>query len=285
MILEELLGDFPRAAFLERHYFRLPYSRPGGAKALASLADWGVVERILGQAGVDAFLAREGRQWEGGTPSGARARELFGQGYTVVVRDAQKHDPGLGDLARRFHEDFRAPVNVHLYCTPAGTSGFGWHYDVEDVFILEARGVKEYRLRKNTVHPWPTLATMSRDLKFEREVTPFWTCRLAPGDWLYIPPGWWHEARGQDESITLAVGLMSPAAVDLLEFLRKELAQSVVWRQRLPVLGAANPATPDELVAQYRTLLAELGKDLARLLGEESFVRRFLNFQGQGKVD
>ena len=36
--------------------------------------------------------------------------------------------------------DFAAPVDVHLYCTPAGQPGFGWHYDAEDVFVLQTAG-------------------------------------------------------------------------------------------------------------------------------------------------
>lgn len=271
MVLDALLEGFPKAEFLEKHYFRLPYSRSGAARALAAAADWPVVERILGRSGVDSFLAKEGRRWEAGkTPTWPEALAQFGQGYTIVLRDAQKNDPGLDALAKSFFDEFKAPVNVHVYCTPKERTGFGWHYDVEDVFILQSAGVKEYRLRKNTVNPWPILETVPEDMRFEREVTPFFTCRLGPGDWLYIPPGWWHEARAAEDSITIAVGLMSPAAIEVLDFLRKELANSVIWRQRLPT-----PAWGDDPIERYRALFTDLGKDLARVLADEITVRRF----------
>jgi 50S ribosomal protein L16 3-hydroxylase len=277
-VIEQLLGDLPPRKFLEQIYTRAPHSVPGGAAGFTSFGGWPAVEEILRAPDADAFLAREGQMWEGGRrPTFAESRERFGQGHTLVIRSAEKHDPELGRLAAGFREDFAAPVNVHVYCTPAERSGFRWHYDPEDVFIVQTHGTKEYQLRKNTVNPWPLLEQMPKDLKYEREVQPFWTCVLRAGDWLYIPTGWWHSARGvEGESITLAIGLMTPAAIELLDLLKKELLSSVVWRQRLPTLGKAAGASPEELLQTYRSLFTDLGRDLSRLLADEAFARRFL---------
>jgi ribosomal protein L16 Arg81 hydroxylase len=273
-VIEHLLGDLPPREFLDRFYTRLPHSRAGGAAGFTSFPGWPAVDAILEAPDVDAFLAREGRMWEGGRrPSLAQVRELFAHGHTLVIRSAEKHDPELARLAGGFREDFAAPVNLHVYCTPPERSGFSWHYDPEDVFTVQTHGSKEYQLRKNTVNPWPLLEQMPEDLKYEREVQPTWSCVLRPGDWLYIPAGWWHSARGVvGDSITLAIGVMMPAAIEVLDQLRKELLASVIWRQRLPTLGKAGPAT----VEDYQSLLKDLGRDLARTLADESFVRRFL---------
>jgi ribosomal protein L16 Arg81 hydroxylase len=277
-VIEQLLGDLSPRKFLDQFYTRLPHSRPGGAAGLTSFAGWASVEAILATKGVDAFLAREGRMWETGRlPSYGQARELFGQGHTLVIRSAEQHDRELARLAAGFREDFAAPVNVHVYCTPPERSGFGWHYDPEDVFIVQTHGAKEYQLRKNTVNPWPLLEQMPKDLQYPREVQPLWSCVLRPGDWLYIPAGWWHSARGVEaDSITLAIGLMTPAALELLGFLKKELLSSILWRQRLPSLGKANDASPDELAKIHQSLFADLGRDLARVMADESLARRFL---------
>lgn len=278
-MIERLLGDLSVKEFLDRFYTRLPHSRPGGAAAFTSFAGWPSVEDILAAPGADAFLAREGRMWEGGRkPTFAEARERFGLGHTLVIRSAEKHDAELERIAAGFRGDFEAPVNVHVYCTPPERSGFGWHYDPEDVFIVQTHGSKEYQLRKNTVNPWPLLEQMPKDLKVERETQPVWSCVLRPGDWLYIPTGWWHSARGvEGDSITLAIGLMTPSAMELLEFLRKELLGSVIWRQRLPSLGKAATMSAEELAGLHRSLLTDLGRDLSRLLADETFARRFLD--------
>jgi len=272
-VIEKLLGDLAPREFFERHYTRVPWSRVGGAARFTSFGGWPAVEAILASKAVDGFLAREGVMWEGGRlPPFPEVKTRFGEGHTLVIRNAERHDPELARLADGFHADFETEVNVHVYCTPAQESGFGWHYDPEDVFIVQTHGAKEYQLRKNTVNPWPLLAQMPKDLHYEREITPTWSCVLKAGDWLYIPSGWWHSARGvEGDSITLAIGLMTPSAIELLDFLKGELLASIAWRQRLPAPGA-------EQVRDYRSVLTDLGKDLSRLLQDEAVARRFRDF-------
>jgi ribosomal protein L16 Arg81 hydroxylase len=227
------------------------------------------------------MLSRRGRLWEGrAAPAFDEIRRLHSEGYTITIRSAEKHDPDLGRLAEEFHADFRAPVNIHVYRTPAGEHGFGWHYDVEDVFVLQAEGSKEYSLRKNTVNPWPAPDRMPRDLQFEKEGSPLFTCRLEAGDWLYIPAGWWHIAKTERESASIAVGLMSPMAVELHRFLESELPDSVLWRQRLPVTGAARSESPEALLDRFALLFRDLGRDVAERMSDRRTVRRFLESRG-----
>ena len=269
MILARLLGEFPAPRFLEEHYFRLPFSRPGGARGIAPAIDWDRVRALVEAPGADVMISRRGQLAEGGD-----WKSNYDRGFTITVRSAEKSDAELARLAEEFRAEFLAPVNVHLYCTPAGEHGFGWHYDVEDVFILQLEGSKRYSLRKNTVNPWPVLETMPRDLKFEREGSPVFDCRLAAGDWLYIPAGWWHLATTEQESTSLAVGLMSPTALDLVRYLEGELAKSVIWRQRLPAPGEAR----EELLAG---LFKNLGRDLSMVCADPLLARKFLASRSQ----
>lgn len=284
MALERLLGDMAVAQFVQTHLHRVPLSRPNGARHLAGLADWSLIERILAQPGVDALVARAGALREGadrGAPDFAEMRRLHEEGWTLGVRHAEKHDLALARLAEDFAADFAAPVNLHLYCTPPGASGFGWHYDAEDVFILQTEGSKEYLLRKNTVNPWPLEETLPRDMRFEREAMPPIGCTLSAGDWLYLPPGWWHMAKATGEtSISLAVGVMSFSAIDAFDALRPRLLESIVWRQRLPPLGRVSPMAPDEQLAFFRDLFERLGDDLAQAMRGERLLREFLAGHG-----
>lgn len=263
MVLARLLGDFPVARFLEEFYFRLPYPRPGGASVVAPSMGWDRIRRLVDSPGADLLLSRRGRLAEC-PPRFEEFKRRYDEGHTITIRGAEKHDADLARLAEEFRTEFQAPVNIHVYCTPAGEHGFGWHYDVEDVFVLQTEGAKVYSLRKNTVHPWPVLETMPRDLRFEDEGSPVFTCRLEAGDWLYIPAGWWHIAKTETESKSLAVGLMSTTALDLYRFLAPELAASVIWRQRLPL-------DPDHL----SKVLRDLGRDLAMALADPALARRF----------
>jgi ribosomal protein L16 Arg81 hydroxylase len=274
--LERLLPPDRRATFVRENYLKLPYAEPGGCKGLTHLGAWEVIEHILARPDVDALLGRAGQRYDGAWPADVRQlRALLAEGYTLGIRHAERHHAGLAELAEGFRRDFLAPINVHLYCTPAEHPGFGWHYDAEEVFILQTQGGKEWWLRKNTVNPWPLVETIPADMRYEREIMPALRCTLLAGDWLYIPAGYWHRTQAGAESISLSVGVLAASALDVYDFLRRELLASLRWRQRLPAAGPAAALRPEELEAAYRELFAELGRDLAELLNRETTVRNF----------
>jgi ribosomal protein L16 Arg81 hydroxylase len=134
-------------------------------------------------------------------------RALLQQGLGVVVRKAERHDEALNEVARRFARDLPGRVHVQLYVTPASTHTFGWHFDQEDVFIVQTAGSKDYYFRANTVTaPGPA----GREPDFgavRRETSPLLSARLIPGDWLYIPSRWWHLVHSIDEALSISIGL------------------------------------------------------------------------------
>jgi ribosomal protein L16 Arg81 hydroxylase len=225
-------------------------------------------------AGIDLLVIRDGRRCPGDAPHNVPAlQRLEREGCTSLVRHAERHSAALSQLAAAFGETFRSPVNVHMYFTPPGRFGFSWHYDAEDVFIVQTSGEKDYLLRKNTVNPWPLEETLPVDMKYERELMPLSRVRLRAGDLLYIPCGYWHRAEAAatvETCISLAIGVMSPAAIEILDVLRPVLIESVVWRQRLGVGVEAN------LEGRFRTLLEMLADDAARTLRDPRFLEKVL---------
>jgi len=277
MDLQPLFGDFPIERFVEEYYHHLPYSAAGLAAPLLPLGDWNALLEILAQESSDVLVCRRNEQWRGAPPrSAAQATDLLNQGHTLLVRHAERHDERLAEVAAAFACNFAAPVNIHLYCTPAGEFGFGWHYDAEEVFLVQTTGRKEYSLRKNTVHPWPLAETLPADMHFEREIMPVMRCELAAGDWLYVPSGYWHMGRSKKTAISLAIGIQPHAAIEVLDFLRRQLVQSIFWRQRLPVTGIAAKKSTDELRAAYERQFHEIGRELASLLASPPQAHAFL---------
>jgi ribosomal protein L16 Arg81 hydroxylase len=277
MSLRRILGDLSPQTFLDDFYLRQPFSRPGGARELCDLGGWETVQGILRADGVDLMLARQNELWPGtGRPTFDEVRDLHAQGYTLVIRHAERHDSRLAELAEGFRRDFLlAPVNIHVYCTPEDQFGFSWHYDAEDVFILQTQGSKEYSLRKNTVNPWPLEETLPSDMRYEREIMPVMKCQLDAGDWLYIPAGYWHMGQSREAAISLAVGVMSTTALDVLDFLRSRLLDSLLWRQRLKP-AAAEPPANDDRVENHHEVFAALAADLQRQLADKATLEAFL---------
>lgn len=279
--LQMLLGELTKRQFVEEYFHRLPFCLSEAGKPVCNFGTWEVMGDILVQNDVDVMVVRDGERYTGPSPSSMdQARELSEEGYTVLVRRAEKHHAGLADLAKSFSSDFAAAVNIHVYATPPGKYGFSWHYDAEDVFIMQTTGVKEYSLRKNTVNPWPLVETIPHDMRYERELTPLMRVLLKAGDWLYIPNGYWHRAdarESEETAISLALGVMSPSAVDIFDYLRPQLLESLCWRQRLPVLGAARSVeSREELVESYRPVFDQLADDLVKTLRDERFIADFL---------
>lgn len=275
MSVQRLLGE-RCGEFVSQYYQKLPFSQSGGCD-FCHLGQWPMLGEIFGQADADVMVVRQGQQRQGALPQSAeQAQRLCEEGYTILVRHAEKHDARLAELAAGFEADLAGGVNIHIYVTPAQQFGFGWHYDAEEVFILQTAGKKQYSLRKNTVNPWPLEETLPSDMQYEREIMPLMRCLLSAGDWLYIPSGYWHMAQAQETAISLAVGIMPPTAIDLYDFLRRRLVASLLWRQRLPTPGAASPLSGEQLREAYHELILQLAADLQKTLADESLPNALL---------
>jgi 50S ribosomal protein L16 3-hydroxylase len=279
-LLERLFQPVSAAAFIERYFHQLPVAVPQAAAGLCSLATLDTLRGIAAHAEAKIRRSRQGQWWpDEARPSYEELCRSLDEGWTIFVRHAEKYDDGLAGLAREFQQAFPAPIDVHFFCTPPGTPGFGWHYDVEDVFVLQTQGSKKYRLRKNTVNPWPLVETTPDDLSYEAERSLAMECVLAAGDWLYIPPGYWHATQADELSLSLSVGIMSPTAIDLFNLLRPLLVESLRWRQRLPLTGDLTGIAIGEERQRLRAILSDLGDDLAHRLTSEGFLDAYLQWR------
>lgn len=272
-----LLGDAV-PSFIDQFYTKLPHSQAGSAAALCELGSWDVLAQALSARDANTMVVCRNQRYDGPTPQTiADAQRLVAEGYTLLVKHAERHDERLAELARGFAADLAGEVNVHMYCTPAEQYGFAWHYDAEEVFIVQTTGRKEYSLRKNTVNPWPLEETLPVDMKYEREIMPLMKCQLAAGDWLYIPSGYWHMASASETAISLAIGVMPRTGIDLLNALRPRLLDSLLWRQRLPVLGDAATLNEQQLKTALAAIADQLGEDFIRLIKQPGFLREFVS--------
>ena len=99
-MLEQWLDTMPLGEFLETHYLQKPFSLPNAARAFTPLADWHILQTILGHdPPPDLLVVRDGCFIPGAAP---RRREefeaLLASGYSVVIRKAERHNAGLHSL-------------------------------------------------------------------------------------------------------------------------------------------------------------------------------------------
>jgi ribosomal protein L16 Arg81 hydroxylase len=274
MDLASTLGLPSLDQFLERHFRQFPFVSTVGSVDVVRPFGWDTVGQLLESPDVDWLLTREGVPIScERRPTATEAADLLATGHGLRFRHAERHCAAIGSLAMVFQRALAAPVDCHVNCTGANAVGLNWHYDAEDVFVLQTLGTKEWSLRKNTVHPWPLIETLPEDMQYERETMPIMRCQLAEGDWLYIPAGYWHFTRANEVSISMSVGLLPPTAIDLLDFLRSQLPADLRWRQRLPAL--ADPQS-ESTPGGWQAIVHDLASDLSRRLTDRRLVESFL---------
>ncbi len=216
-ILDHLLEpSMSVAEFLASYHMRKPFAAPGQASQFCNLLSWPILTDIFHKHHEDCWPVREGTisnefTNDKGRLNPALARSAFAQGHTLVVRHSEQANVCLNEIAGQFSSFFRRPVDIQLYLTPGGGEGFDWHYDVEEVFVIQTYGMKEFRLLENTVTGRPLPMWEKQNSRFSQEQRqPELRCLLKAGDWLYIPAGYWHKARAVTDSFHLSIGVQSP---------------------------------------------------------------------------
>lgn len=205
-LLRGWLGSVPEAEFAARHLQRLPLAQPGSAVAARALLDWRVLGRVLAarDPAPDVLVVARGRLLPLPPPRDLDALgALMRRGIGLCLRHTERCDAGLARLAAAFAG--LGETHVQIFVTPRATWGFGWHYDDEDVFVVQTAGVKDYAFRANTVACEPpsqaSFARLAHETSTPCEAT------LIAGDFLYLPRRWWHRARSRDDALSISIGV------------------------------------------------------------------------------
>ena len=208
-MLDEWLSPITVSLFVRDYLRKQPFASPSSARTAIAVFGWGTLERLLSNdPTADLLVIARGKLVHLPRPKTlAEVRALLLEGLGLVIRRAEQVDAGLARLAALFTQDIPGEVHIQLFVTPAGTHGFGWHYDDEDVFIVQTEGSKDYFFRDNTVERDRPLDAPPDFTQFGHEVSAIGTARLIAGDWLYIPARWWHMAKCVDDSLSISVGI------------------------------------------------------------------------------
>lgn len=275
-VLKKLLGTQDTDLFLTKYFSRLPFASQGGGEDFKGILKWSDINDIVKTKKSHLRIVQNGRMIKDYADlNNEEVLNYYKNGNTILIKNAELSHALCKALANDFSSSFFTPVDIQLYCTPEGHNAFGWHYDVEEVFIIQTQGSKAYTIRQNTIHPNPLVSSIPKDLGYEMEKSDLEiSVTLKEGDWLYIPSGWWHIAKTQEESMHISIGLMPRSAIDFLSYLQKDLASSPYWRIRMPVHKQFS-STKEE-VDFYQEAIGQLGQDILRRISEPRFVEDFL---------
>jgi len=285
---EALLAPIAPAEFLESVRLQAPLHVPApDPERFAGVMSWADLTALVNQSSIwspaslhlvhhnrrlaaEEYCRRERTREgaDGWVPDLERVRGWLASGASLVLNDIAELTPGVKQVARLLAETLGAKVQANLYCSWQAEPGFGSHFDVHEVFALHVAGRKTWRIYGRHIEDpiaHPRFRTLGQDFH-ERHKGPLGQeVRMAPGDLLYIPRGWYHDALAESAgTIHVAFGVIGPIGLDFLSLLYERAVEDPLFRRTVP----GEPAARDAHVAA-------LAERLAALAGEDAVRRRF----------
>jgi ribosomal protein L16 Arg81 hydroxylase len=144
-----------------------------------------------------------------------RLSAMLAGGCSLVLDRAAKFSPSLSGLCRELELYFRCNINPNVYFTPPDAQGFALHYDTHDTAIIQVAGTKHWRVYDSAFEL--PLEHQNFDKKVHSASAEPRELEMKPGDFLYLPRGFLHEARSTDEiSLHVTLGLYPPLWIEVL---------------------------------------------------------------------
>ena len=189
-----------------------------------------------------------------GTAEIGRVLEEFEAGATLVLQGLHLTWPPVAEFCRALEQELGHPVQANAYFTPREAQGLPVHHDTHDVFSLQVTGEKRW-----LVYP-PALELPLKHQRYKPEHgepgRPVHDVTLRPGDTLYIPRGWLHEAAtSASDSLHITVGVNVYTWLDAFKAALEECGDDVAFRR-------SSNGDVDDLVELLRERLAP--EDVAR---------------------
>ncbi len=198
---------------------------------------------------------------EDGPFAPSRLARLPKRDWTLLVQSVDAWVPAVAALADRFAflPTWRREDVMVSHAAPGG--GVGPHVDRYDVFLLQGRGRRRWRVGPVGGDNGP-----ERDhprLKLLADMPVAETHVLDPGDMLYLPPGVAHDGEALESCVTYSIGWRAPSVGALALALAHQAAMSpagdaLYGDPEPPVQDDAGAISPAALAHARRLVLSLL---------------------------
>lgn len=167
----------------------------------------------------------------------AKVEALLGMGASLVANEVQDAAPEIRELTDALGWRFAARASGNLYASFQGVQAFASHFDTHEVFAIHGEGEKRWRLYTNRAeNPVETPEGEGAQATLDAAKGPVsLDVVMRPGDVLYIPRGWMHDAiASAGASLHLTVGVLPHTAQILFRLLEQAAMQDPLFRAYLP---------------------------------------------------
>uniref|UniRef100_G3UFK5 Bifunctional lysine-specific demethylase and histidyl-hydroxylase n=1 Tax=Loxodonta africana TaxID=9785 RepID=G3UFK5_LOXAF len=273
------------------HFYRRLWEREA---VLVRRQDHAYYQGLFSTADLDAILRKEDVQFgqhldaaryvngrrETLNPPGralpAAAWSLYQAGCSLRLLCPQAFSTTVWQFLAVLQEQFGSMAGSNIYLTPPNSQGFAPHYDDIEAFVLQLEGRKLWRVYRPRVPTEELALTSSPNFSQEDLGEPVLQTVLEPGDLLYFPRGFVHQAQCQDGVHSLHLTLSTYQRNTWGDFLEAVLPlavqaameENVEFRRGLPrdfmdYMGAQHSDSKDPrrtaFMEKVRVLVARLG--------------------------
>ena len=300
MTLAELLAPITPEQFFADSFDRQPLHVPGGAGKFSQVLSWRQINRLLDMthiwseqslkvvldgtpvpAAQYSTRATSRDQQPVLQPDATLLGEWIRRGASLVMNDADSLTPGLASVSNALEEAGLGKSQANVYVSWQAHKAFASHYDTHDVWAVQVEGEKTWYIWEGRAE-WPISHPAFRGQGQEHhdraKGTLRATIRLKPGDLLYLPRGWYHDAMTEAEaSVHVAYGVHAPLGMDFLNILVERVLHEPEFRKPLPRLDgtAAQKFALTSRAAVLGSRIAELCRDPKVMEVLERHVRDF----------
>jgi hypothetical protein len=131
--------------------------------------------------------------------------DFFQQGCSIRLLNPGTYSKNCWKYLSTLQELFGTVAGANVYLTPPGTQGFAPHYDDIEAFVLQLEGKKHWRVYKPLSKETQLPSNSSGNFDQKEIGTPIIDCILEPGDLLYFPRGYIHQANACDDVHSLHI--------------------------------------------------------------------------------
>ena len=238
-----LLGGRSAANFMKNYWQKKPllirkaveagHSCPLPPARLKKLAKQDDVESRL--------IWQENGQWNMENGPFSRFPKVTEPNWSLLVQSVDLHDDVTAELMQQFRFIPDARLDDIMISLASLGGGVGPHFDSYDVFLLQGRGQRRWRISQQTD------LSLVPDIpcKILQHFEPEEEFVLEPGDMLYLPPHVAHDGISlSDECITVSIGFRAPPLAVLARGLLEVAADQLSARAGLGFGPYSTPSLP-----------------------------------------
>jgi hypothetical protein len=207
----------------------------------------------------------------------AKVDVFLQMGASLLAAAVHEISPQLRALAVSLSEQFGGRAEANLYCSFKGIQAFKSHFDVHEVFAIQCEGEKLWNLYENRADTpiEGVKGNNAQGLIDAAKGRVAMQVRMRPGDLLYIPRGFCHDAlasSGESLHVTFSITPLDGRA--LFRMLEEEAILDPAFREYLP-----DARRGDERELAER--LTSLGERMMKILTSGGFAAKLGDRQRQ----